>query len=141
MKICSNSESERASATVEAVVLTSVVMIFMLLAVAFGRYEATHAQVIGAARAAAEAASVMSSASQASSAANAAAIPELEGNGASCKSMDVSTDTQDFAPGGDVSVTVTCTVQLADLGIPGLPGAATFAVTQIAPIDPYRAVS
>ena len=69
--------SEQGIAAVEAVVLTSVVMIFVLLAVAFGRYESTRAQVIGAARAAAEAAAVLPSANQASSAASAAAEPEL----------------------------------------------------------------
>lgn len=56
----------------EAVALTSVVMIFVLLTVAFGRYEATRAQVIGAARAAAEAAAVVPSASLAQQAAAAA---------------------------------------------------------------------
>lgn len=121
--------------------LTSVVMIFALLAIALGRYEATRAQVIGAARAAAEAAAVVPSATQAPSAASAAAIPELTGNGASCKRSTVSTDTWRFAPGSNVSVTVTCTVELSDLGVPGLPGEATVVVTQVAPIDPYRAVS
>ena len=121
--------------------LAATVMIFVILAVAFGRYEATRTQVIGAARSAAEAAAVMPSMYQASSAASAAAAPELTGDGASCTRSHVTTNTQDFKPRGDVSVTVTCTVQLSDLGVPGLPGVATVVVTQVAPIDPYRAVS
>jgi Flp pilus assembly protein TadG len=126
---------------VEAVALTSVVMIFVLLTVAFGRYEATRAQVIGAARAAAEAAAVVPSASLAQQAAAAATAPELAGNGVSCTATGVNADTHDFVAGGDVSVTVTCTVDLSDLGVPGLPGEATVSVTQVAPIDPFRVVS
>jgi len=141
VKTRSGSEHEEGNAAVEPVVRTAVVMIFVLLAVAFGRYEATRTQVIGAARAAAEAAAVMPSVYQASSAASAAAMPELTGDGAACTRSDVTTDTQDFVAGGDVSVTVTCTVELSDLGVPGLPGVTTMVVTQVAPIDPYRAVS
>jgi Flp pilus assembly protein TadG len=141
MRTPKRSPSERGSVAVEAVVLTSVVMIFVLLAVACGRYEATRAQVTGAARAAVEAASVVPSADQAQSAANSAATPDLMGSGASCTSTSVFTDTRNFKPGGSVSVTVTCTVGLSDLGVPGLPGEATVEVTQVAPIDPYREVS
>jgi Flp pilus assembly protein TadG len=137
----SGSRSEKGSAAVEAVVLTSVVMIFVLLAVALGRYEATREQVIGAARAAAEAASVVSSDNLAASAASSAATPELIGSGASCARSTVSTNTQDFVPGGEVIVSVTCTVELSDLGVPGIPGQAIVTITQSAPIDPYRAVS
>ena len=137
----SGSGSEEGSVAVEAVLLTATVMIFVLLAVAFGRYEATRTQVIGAARAAAEAAAVMPSAYQASLAASAAATPELMGDGASCRHSHVTTDTRDFGPGGDVSVTVTCTVELSDLGVPGLPGVATVVIKQLVPIDFYRAVS
>jgi Flp pilus assembly protein TadG len=141
MRARKGSPSEQGSVAVEAVVLASVVMIFVLLAVACGRYEATRAQVTGAARAAAEAASVAPSANQASSAANSAATPDLMGSGAPCTSTSVFTDTRRFKPGGSVSVTVTCTVGLSDLGVPGLPGEATVEVTQVAPIDPYREVS
>ncbi|MGO9341308.1 MAG: TadE/TadG family type IV pilus assembly protein [Acidimicrobiales bacterium] len=141
MRTPERSFSEQGSAAVEAVVLTSLLMIFVLLAVAFGRYEATRAQVAGAARAAADAAAVVSSADMASSAASSVATPELEGSGASCTRTTVSTDTREFVPGGYVSVTVTCTVGFSDLGVPGLPEETTVAVTQVAPIDPYRAVS
>ncbi len=140
MRSPKRSPSEQGSVAVEAVVLASVVMIFVLLAVALGRYEATRAQVIGAARAGAVAASVVSSADFASSAASSAATPDLMGSGASCTRTTVLTDTRKFKPGGSVSVTATCTVGLSDLGVPGLPGEATVVVTQVAPIDPYREV-
>ena len=88
-----------------------------------------------------EAAAIVPSASLASKAASAAAAPELDLNGASCKATTVTTGIQNFVPGGDVSVTVTCSVDLSDLGVPGLPGQANISVTQVAPIDPYRVVS
>ena len=43
-------DREAGSATVEAVVLVPVLVIFVLLSVAFGRYQTTREEVIGAAR-------------------------------------------------------------------------------------------
>jgi len=97
--------------------------------------------VIGAARAGAEAAAIMPSAQAATTAASNAALPALSGVTSPCVRVVVQTDTTHFNPGGKVSVTVTCTVDLSDLGAPGLPGRSTVTVSQTAPIDPYRAVS
>jgi Flp pilus assembly protein TadG len=129
------------SATVEAIVLVPVVMIFVLLAVALGRYEMTRAEVIAAARAAVEAGAVMPSSVEASNAASAAAAPSLGGVPRSCVQTVVRTDTEHFVPGGEVVVTVTCKVDLSDLGVPGLPGTTTIVATEDAPIDKYRVVS
>jgi Flp pilus assembly protein TadG len=118
-----------------------VLVVFILLTVAFGRYQTTREEVVGAARAAAEAASITPSAEMASSAATAAAVPSLSGPNPTCLRVVVSTDTTDFVPGGEVTVTVSCTVNLSDLGAPGLPGKSTVTVSQVAPIDPYRVVS
>jgi hypothetical protein len=128
------------SLTVELVLLTPVLIIFVLLAVALGRYELAREQLIGAARAAAEAASVAPSASEASSAASSAADPELEPFGHTCRDLQVITDTNHFFPGGSVEVTVICSVDFSDLLIPGLPGSSVVRVTEIAPIDPFRSV-
>ena len=43
--------------------------------------------------------------------------------------------------GGWVSVTVTCVTSLADVSVPGVPGAKTLTATSTAHIDPYRAIS
>ena len=43
-------DREAGSATVEAVVLVPVLVIFVVLSVAFGRYQTTREEVIGAAR-------------------------------------------------------------------------------------------
>jgi hypothetical protein len=45
-----------------------------------------------------------------------------------------------FYPGGYVQVTVTCQVDLSDVGIPGMPGTTTISSSSIAPIDPYRSI-
>jgi Flp pilus assembly protein TadG len=130
---------ETGSATVEAVVLVPVLMLFVLLAIAFGRYQTAREEVIGAARAGAEAAAIMPSAQSAKTAANEAALPALSTS--PCHRVVVATDTSDFMPGGEVTVTVSCTVELSDIGAPGLPGQSTVTISQVAPIDPYRVVS
>ena len=134
-------DRETGSATVEAVVLVPMLVVFVVLSVAFGRYETTREEVIGAARAAAEAASIVPSPGMANSAAEAAAAESLSGPNPSCIRVVVSTNTMRFVPGGVVKVTVSCTVELSSLGAPGLPGQSTVSISQVAPIDPYRVVS
>jgi Flp pilus assembly protein TadG len=130
--------AERGSVTVEAVILIPVVMLFVVLALAFGRYESIEAEIAGAARAGVEAASVSANPDLAAQAAREAALPAITGE--ACGDISIQTDASDFRPGGDVRVTVSCTVQLSDIGAPGLPGASTVIDTQTAPIDPYREV-
>jgi Flp pilus assembly protein TadG len=132
---------EKGSAAVEAVVLVPVVMVFVLLSIAFGRYQMTREEVIGAARAGAEAAAIVPSAQSATAAARDAALPALSGPNPTCSGITIRTDTDDFEPGGKVTVTVSCRVKLSDLGAPGLPGESTVTFSQVAPIDPYRVVS
>ncbi|MGH9920793.1 MAG: TadE/TadG family type IV pilus assembly protein [Nitrososphaerales archaeon] len=126
--------------TVELVLLAPVLVMFALFAVGLGRYELAREEVVGAARAAAEAASVVGSPGQAQLAANSAADPGLQGLGDTCKGLQVETDTNDFVPGGFVTVTVSCHVSFSYLLIPGLPGAAVVKAVQTAPIDPFRSV-
>jgi hypothetical protein len=134
------SGAESGSLTVELVLLTPIIVVFALLAVGLGRYELAREAVIGSARASAEAAAVAASASQAQAAASTSAGPGVSDLGNGCASLEVSTDTSQFAPGGSVSVTVTCRISFADLLVPGLPGSTTVTAVQSAPIDPYRSV-
>jgi Flp pilus assembly protein TadG len=126
------------SLTIELVVLTPVVVLFVLLALALGRYELAREQVIGAARAGAEAASVVASAGDAQPAAFAAAAPVVANQAHSCTELSVSADTSHFAPGGSVRIVVTCQIDFSDLLVPGLPGHATVDAVEVAPIDPFR---
>jgi Flp pilus assembly protein TadG len=131
---------QRGSLTVELVVLTPVIVLFVLIALAFGRFELARQQVIGAARAAAEAASVAPTAGAAQPAAVAAATPVVTEGTHACTQLTVVAQTKDFVPGGSVRVTVSCQVSFADLLIPGVPGHTEVSAVVSAPIDPFRSV-
>jgi len=133
-------DAQNGSLAVELVVLTPVVIIFVLMALALGRFELAREQVVGAARAAAEAVSVVPSAGDAQSAANAAALPILANQAHSCVQPNVRVDTDRFVPGGSVRVSVSCAVNFADLFVPGMPGHAEVEAVVTAPIDPFRSV-
>lgn len=128
------------SATVELVILTPVVMLFVLFVVAIGRFEIVRSQVTGVARDAVEAAAVAPDALAALQAASAAAPPVAAGGGSPCRHLVVHTDVAAFRPGGSVTVTVRCAVPFADLAVPGLPGLAPVSSTVVAPIDTFRGV-
>jgi Flp pilus assembly protein TadG len=131
---------QKGSLTVELVILTPVVMVFVLLALALGRFELAREQVVGAARAAAEAAAVVPSAADAQPAALAAALPVVANQAHTCVQLNVSTDTSDFVPSGSVRVVVSCQISFADLLVPGIPGHAEVQAEETAPIDPFRSV-
>ena len=133
-------ELERGSFTVELVVLTPVLVLFVALVLALGRFELGQEEVTAGARAGASAAAVAPSATEARVVATAAASPALE-SVHSCADPVVSVASSAFNAGGDVQVTVTCQVDAGDLGIPGLEGHTTVKAVQSAPIDAYRAVT
>ncbi len=59
-----------------------------------------------------------------------------------CTSTTITVDAAAFnAPIGNTAqanVTVTCTVNLSDLSIPGVPGSRTITATAGSPVDAYR---
>jgi Flp pilus assembly protein TadG len=128
------------SVTIELVILTPVIVLFVLLALALGRFELVREQVAGAARASAEAASVVPYAGEAQSAALAAAEPAISNGTHSCVQLNVTTETGHFIPGGYVRVVVSCEVDFTDLLVPGFPGHAVIKAVELAPIDPFRSV-
>jgi hypothetical protein len=111
------------------------------LVVAFGHFEMARTDLIGLARQGAETASVMPTASGASSAAELVGSSGVSGLDGLCQELSVQTDTRSFVPGGSVGVTIQCEVDLSKLGAPGLGGEHTIRIHQVAPIDPYRAVT
>jgi hypothetical protein len=115
-------------------------MVFALLALSLGRYEMAREQVIGAAQAAADAAAVVSSPSDAQWAATTAATPVVAGQTHSCARLSVTTDTEQFVPGGFVRVVVSCDIDWSDLLVPGVPGHTEVQAVETAPIDPFRSV-
>lgn len=137
----SSRRSEAGGATVELTLLTPLLLLLLVFAVALGRLVEARNQVDGAARDAARAASIMRNPAAASAAAQQTATASLTTGGASCRQAQTSTDTSAFRPGGWVAVTVTCTAALADVAELRVPGAETIKARFVEPIDAYRGVS
>ena len=129
---------ERGSASAELVICTPVIVLLAVLGLAVGRLVLQQSQVVDVARAAAEAASVWPSAPQAGYAALLTTSYELVHDDLHCISPVVSVDTADLAPGGHVSVSITCTVRLSSTAVPGLPGSVTLRGSAVAPVEQYR---
>ena len=131
---------ERGSVTLELAILAPALLLLLGALVFAGRVQTSSATVEQAARAAARDASLARTADIARATAQASAERELAGSG--CVSTDVGVDTGGFAAplGTDaaITITVTCTVSLADLAIPGLPGTHTLTGSATSPLDRYR---
>lgn len=132
---------EQGSTSIEAAIVIPAVLIFILLMVAAGRVAMAQSKVVTAAEAGARAASIERTAGQARSSAAQVVAATLRSGEVKC-SPDVSTSTGGFAvPVGQpatVSTTVTCTIALGDLAVPGLAGSRTFTSTATSPLDTYR---
>jgi Flp pilus assembly protein TadG len=128
------------SLTVELVVITPILLVMALMMLAFGRVSASRQEVVEASRAGAQAAAVMSNANSAQWGAAVDAAVGISNRGHTCTNPQIVTDTSHFHPGGYVTVTVTCHVELSDVAVPGMPGSTAVQASATAPIDPYRAV-
>jgi Flp pilus assembly protein TadG len=119
---------------VEVVLLTPVLVMFVLLVVAGGRYVGVRGDIEAAARDAVRAASYQRDYADARAAAAQAA-------GAS---LDASTDCAaptlggDFVAGGVITVELRCSVPYDGLGLVGLSGALGVTAQSSAPLDTYR---
>ncbi|MBV7674261.1 pilus assembly protein [Streptomyces halstedii] len=133
---------DRGSYSVETAVLAPVGIALLLLMLAFGRVTDAEGAVDSAARAAARAASLERDASSAQSAARAAAERSLQGEGITCRTSNVTVSTGgyslDVGVEADVEATVSCTADLSDIGLPGLPGTKTLRASWTSPLDTYR---
>jgi Flp pilus assembly protein TadG len=128
------------SLMVEMVVMTPVVFILALTILVFGRVSEARQQVVEASRAGAQAAAVLPSAANAQWGAAANAVVGVFGQAHTCAHAQIHTDVSHFYPGGYVTVTVVCQVDLSDLSVPGIPGSTSVRASATAPIDPYRSV-
>lgn len=120
------------------VLLTPLLMLFLFLIVAAGRLVLARLEVESAAQQAARAASLARDPSAAAVAAAGAAQAALASQHITCDPLSASPDIGDFAPGGQVTVRVSCTVSLAGLGLLHLGSAETLTSTFASPIDLYR---
>lgn len=125
--------------SVEMIVLIPVLFAFVLLIVAGGRYVQRQGQVDSAARDAARAASLARSAGEARSAADQAIAASIDLGASQCAPASLAGTS--FVAGGQVSVSISCTVRWSDLGLVGLPGSTTVRGRSVAPLDVYRRTS
>src|SRR5215211_2767073 len=136
------SNRERGSATIEAVIGVPAFLLFVLLIIAAGRIAIARQAVEASAAEAARSASIARTQGQAEANGVSGAAASLRNQGVRCTSQRVDIDTSGFAaPVGTpatVTATVTCIADLSDLSIPGLPGSRTITATMSSPIDTYR---
>ncbi len=133
---------ERGSLSAELVILAPALLVFVLIAVAFGRYALGTINVQSAANAAARDASLSRTVAAASTNATTAAASSLRLAGVNCLTTQTVVDAGGVAAPlgtiGTVDVTLTCVVNLSDISVPGLPGTWTITATGSSPVDPYR---
>ena len=125
---------ERGSMAVEVVILTPVLLAFVLLIVACGRYVAVKGEVEATARDAVRAASLERDAGAAQAAAYDVVSSSLDAE-LSCSGAGLSGD---FDAGQLIQVDLRCTVSYDGLGLIGLPGSVAVNGTSSAPLDTYR---
>ncbi|TQM57818.1 TadE/TadG family type IV pilus assembly protein [Humibacillus xanthopallidus] len=139
---CRQKGTERGSAVIETVIGVPAFLLFVGLIIFAGRMAIAHQAVEAAANSAARSASISRTQGDAEGAASSAASSALASQGLTCASTAVSVDTTGFAaPVGtpaQVTATVTCEVNLADLSAPGVPGSKTVTATTRSAIDTYR---
>lgn len=131
-------ERQRGAAAVEAALIAPVLIIVLLFVVGLGRMGQTRQQVESAASDAARAASLERNTAYSATAANAAAEAALDDSGVVCTGVEVDVDVSDYQPGGQGVVTVSCTAQLSDVALTGLPGTKVYSATSTVPIETYR---
>ena len=136
---------DRGSAALELVILAPVLLALLGLVIAAGRTTIAQGSVDAAARDAARQASISLTPGQAQVNGQASALAALRQDGLDCVPhvvIVVSGPDAGFAvqPGQPASVTarVSCSVPLADLTLPGLPGSVQLTASFTSPLDVYR---
>jgi Flp pilus assembly protein TadG len=136
------SPDDRGSVTVEAAIVLPLLVLLLGLLIAVGRVTLAGSVVDSAAKAAARQVSLSRTPTSALADADRAARAALEQGGLNCVSVSVEIDTSHISPpagtSGSVKATVSCTVALDDVAIPGLPGRKTMTSTFTSPVDRYR---
>ena len=133
--------ADNGSAPLELVILAPIVLALIGLVIAAGRTSIAQSSVDAAARDAARQASISLTSGPARQAALSSATAALRADGLDCRPV-VRLELSGFsAPPGQpaqVSASVSCTVPLSGLLVPGVPGFKTLTARFISPLDPYR---
>lgn len=138
----SRRRDERGSVAIEAAIGIPAFGLFVAMVILGGRVEVTKQSVEAAAFEAARVASIERTQGEAISAGKAAATSSLHDQDVNCTTTAVTVNAAAFnAPLGttaQVIATVTCSVDLSDLSLPGVPGHRTISATASSPVDAYR---
>lgn len=133
--------ADRGSYTLEAILCLSVLVPILGIIAAFGLAGLGDSTAANAAAAAARAASASDDPDTAQARARQAALASLGQAQRTCSHSDIAVDTSRFPadPGqpGSVTVRVECTIPLAELAVPGLPGSKTLTATRHSAVDRY----
>jgi Flp pilus assembly protein TadG len=133
---------EDGNAPLELLILAPVIMALIGLVIAAGRTSVAQGSVDAAARDAARQASISMTAAAARQAALSTANAALRADGLHCKAVvRLSIEPGFSTPPGQpaqVSASVSCTVPLSDLLVPGVPGSKRLTAQFTSPLDPYR---
>jgi Flp pilus assembly protein TadG len=134
---------DRGSYTLEAVLCLTVLVPILGIIAAFGLAGLGDSTAANAAAAAARAASTSDDPDTAQARGRQAALKSLGQAQRTCASSDIIVDTSGFpsqtGQPGTVTVRVNCTIPLADLAVPGLPGSKTLSATRHSAVDRYVA--
>lgn len=141
----SHPDRERGSESVELAILLPVAVLVLAMLVIGARITLVGNRMTGVAGIAAREASLARSSSAATQLATAAATQALADRQLHCTDIRVTVDATGFvsAPGtaAVVTVDVACSVDLSDIGAPGLPGSRTLRDVATSPLDPARDTS
>ena len=136
---------DRGSESVELAILLPIGLLLVAMLVVGARIALAGDRISGVAGIAARDASLARSAVAAQQMATDTATAALTSQGLHCIDVQVRVDTSGFSapPGTSASVTVavSCTVDLSDLGVAGLPGSRTLHDMATSPLDPARDLS
>ncbi|WP_290582567.1 TadE/TadG family type IV pilus assembly protein [Aeromicrobium sp.] len=126
------------ASTAEFVVMTPLLFAIFLFVIGLGRMASAHQEVQDLAGEAARAASLERNTSLASGRGEETVRASLQNRGLSCAQLTVDIDISSYQPGGVVRADVTCTADLSNVAISGLPGTKTFTGSATIPIEDYR---
>ena len=124
-----------------AIAIPVLVAVLVFAAVLIGRGADARLRIDDAASQAARAASIARTSSAATAAATQTVDQALAGVGAECPNPETTVDTSQFHPGGVVTVTVRCHLDLSQAALLGVPVSKTISATASSPIDTFRASS
>lgn len=135
--------NERGNMAVEVVILAPILTLFIAFLVVAGRSAHAENSTQTAAMSAARAASLSRDAASATRSAEDAARRAMATSGVECTNLQVIIDASGLnAPIGTtgiVSASITCTVNLTDVTLPGIPGTKDLTSSADSPVDAYRA--